>query len=220
MKRVFEITFILLLALSVCVSYAEAISLFDIFKIKQGNTLYEKGKYKEAEKKYTEVNSVKDQTQILPFNMGDALYKQNKFEESLKNFSKSLENASDYLSRIYYNMANSCYKMNKNDEAIKYYKESLRNDPNDMDAKYNLEFLLKKEEQNKKNKDKKDGKKQNDKKDKDKNNQDKTTQNDNKNSMNKQDEDNLMNMIKDEEKKAKEKVQPKVQFRNNNDKDW
>ena len=60
----------------------------------------------------------------------------------MKDFEKSLS-IEDILtqSKSYYNIGNSLYRMGKLPESILAYTQALKLNPNDEDAKYNLEFV-------------------------------------------------------------------------------
>lgn len=149
--------------------------------IREGNEKYKNEKYLTSEELYQKAINI-DTTKISfagNFNYGDALYKQEKFEQAEKIFTKLAENISDKkkLGKIYYNLGNSQLKQTiplakeqKLDEAVKKmessiesYKKSLRNNPKDKEAKYNFVYAkdvlkkLKKQQQQQKQ-DSKNGK--------------------------------------------------------------
>ena len=70
-----------------------------------------------------------------------ALYKQEKYEESLKYFSQGNDVES------LYNQGNALAKSGNIEEAIKKYEEVLKTNPQHEDAKFNLEYLKKQQEQ-------------------------------------------------------------------------
>lgn len=70
-----------------------------------------------------------------------ALYRQGQYEEALKYFSKNNDTES------LYNQGNALAKSGKIEEAIKKYEEVLKNNPQHEDAKFNLEYLKKQQEQ-------------------------------------------------------------------------
>jgi tetratricopeptide (TPR) repeat protein len=74
------------------------------------------------------------------FNLGAALFKQQKFDEAAQQFELLSNKSSDKmeLADVYYNLGNSRFAGGKLQEAIEAYKQSLRNNPADTAAKYNL----------------------------------------------------------------------------------
>ena len=113
-------------------------------KIIQGNRLYEEERYDEALNKYIDAQTQAPNSPVIKFNMGNAQYKKNKYEEALQEYESTLT-ADDVLlqSQTYYNMGNSLYRMGKLPESILMYKKALELNPEDEDAKYNLEFVRK-----------------------------------------------------------------------------
>jgi tetratricopeptide (TPR) repeat protein len=190
--------------------------------LRQGNRSFEKSKFADSEISYRKATDKNKNNPDAVFNTGDALYKQNKFEEAGKQF---LENASmneDPMkkSAALYNLGNSLLKSNKLEESIESYKGSLKMNPESPEAKYNLAYaqdLLKKQkeqQQQQQNKDKQDQKKDQNKKDQ------KDPKNDNKDEqknqdqqqqqeqqgMSKDDAERLLNALANEEKDVQEKV--------------
>jgi tetratricopeptide (TPR) repeat protein len=148
--------------------------------IRSGNKLYEKKQFSDAEIEYKKALSKKNNSKTASYNLGNALYKQDKFDEAINNYSSlasQTQNKED-ISKYYYNIGNSYLRQNKFEESIDAYKKSLLNNPKDMAAKYNLSLAQRmmkekpKQQQNKdKNKDQQN-KDKNDKKDKNDQNND------------------------------------------------
>lgn len=113
-------------------------------KIVEGNKLFQQEQYDAALNKYRDAQVNNPESPLLKFNIGDAEYKKNKYEEAIKNFEQSL-NTDDVIeqSKAYYNMGNSLYRLGKLPESIMAYKKALELNPDDKDAKYNLEFVRK-----------------------------------------------------------------------------
>ena len=74
-----------------------------------------------------------------------ALYRQGKYDEALIYYSKSNDETS------LYNQANSLAKSGKIDAAIKKYEDVLAINPKHDDAKFNLEYLKRQQQQQQKN---------------------------------------------------------------------
>jgi len=70
------------------------------------------------------------------------LYKQKKYEEAQEEYLMALSTEDAQLqSQIFYNVGNCQYRLDKLVESIDSYKKSLEINPDDIDAKYNLEFV-------------------------------------------------------------------------------
>lgn len=195
--------------------------------IRKGNREYEKDKFSESEISYRKAIDNNKQSPDAVFNVGDALYKQNKFEEAGKQFIENTNQSDDKVKKSagLYNLGNSLLKANKLEESINAYKSSLKMRPDNKEAKYNLSYaqdLLKlqqekqKQQQQQQNKDKqnqnKDKKKDQQDKNKDQqnnkdNNQDqKQQQQPQKQEISKDDAQRLLNALANDEKNVQEKV--------------
>jgi tetratricopeptide (TPR) repeat protein len=198
--------------------------------IRKGNREYDKSKYSDSEISYRKAIDKNKQSPDAVFNVGDALYKQDKFEEAGKQFVESTNENDDRIKKSagLYNLGNSLLKANKLQESIEAYKNSLKLRPDNREAKYNLSYaqdLLKlqqeqqkkqqqdkdKQDQNK-NKKKEDQKKDQNDKNKDqqkeqKDNQDqKQQQQPQKQEISKEDAQRLLNSLANDEKNVQEKV--------------
>jgi len=120
-------------------------------EIRQGNRLFIGEKFSESETAYRKALSGDPRSTVATFNLGDALYRQEKFEEALQQFeSISGREASKIdAARAWHNLGNANLKAGKIDESIEAYKEALRKNPVDLDTKYNLAYAqnLKKQQQ-------------------------------------------------------------------------
>lgn len=111
-------------------------------KVAEGNKLFAEEKYDEANTRYRDALIENPESPIIQFNIGGVEYKKRNFEEALKAYEKSVS-SDDILmqSRAYYNIGNTLYQLKKLPESIQFYKKALELNPNDDDAKYNLEYV-------------------------------------------------------------------------------
>jgi tetratricopeptide (TPR) repeat protein len=192
--------------------------------IRQGNREFQKEKYSESEISYRRALDKNKGSADAVFNTGDALYKQEKYEDAAKQFAESHRMNEDKEKKAgsMYNLGNSFLKSGKLKESIEAYKNSLRLDPGNMEAKYNLAFAqdrLKEQEQqqqqqqqqNQKNQDQeqdqdqnKDQEKEDDQKENE--NQDQQQPDEQQQSMSREDAERLLNAIANDEKEVQEKV--------------
>ncbi len=176
-------------------------------RVRQGNTEFSEGNYPDAEKEYRKALMEKPGYIKGTFNLGDAMYEQENYEESNKLFTEVVEREAtpDQKADAYYNLGNTFMKENKFQESIDAYKNSLRLEPDNSDAKYNLEYARKKlKEQQQQQQQNKDKNQDQDKKDQDKKDQDQKDQD-------KKDQD------KDKENKDQEKKDQDKKDQNNGD---
>jgi len=200
--------------------------------IRQGNKEYGKSNFAESEISYRKASDNSKKSPEAVFNIGDALYKQNKFEDAGKQYIENinLNEDRDKKSAGYYNLGNSLLQSKKIEESIEAYKNSLKLNPGSKEAKYNLAYaqdLLQqekeKQQQQQQNKDdKKDQDKEDNKKDQQKQddkNQDQQKDQNKKDEQDKQqqeqqqqqgiskdDAQRLLNSLANDEKNVQEKV--------------
>lgn len=145
-------------------------------KVQEGNKAFEEGAFDQAEIKYREaLKSSKLKHKATPqFNLGDALYKQERWQEARAAFEASLAEIEDPVDKAdaYHNLGNSLMKEEKLEDAIEAYKNALKNNPAAEDTRQNLAqalMLKKKQEQQKQDqkKDNKEDQKEDQKKDQD-----------------------------------------------------
>ena len=196
--------------------------------IRKGNKEYGKGKFVDSEISYRKAVDENKLSHDAVFNVGDALYKQSKFEEAGKQFVENTNQTDNRIKKSagLYNLGNSLLKANKLQESIEAYENSLKLRPDNMEAKYNLSYaqdLLKKqqEQQQKQQQDQNKNKKDQNKDKKDQNNKNKDQQKDqSKNQDQKQqqqkqpqqqeiskdDAQRLLNALANDEKNVEQKV--------------
>lgn len=111
-------------------------------KNRKGIEYYNEENYEEALGAYRDAQLEVPESAELHFNIADVLYKQKKYEEAQEEYLQALSTDDALLqSQIFYNVGNCQYRTNKLVEAIDSYKKSLEINPDDIDAKHNLEFV-------------------------------------------------------------------------------
>jgi tetratricopeptide (TPR) repeat protein len=171
------------------------------------------------------------------FNLGGALFKQDKLDEAKQSFEDIASSNVDakIRAKAYHNLGNTYFKQQKLKEAADAYKNALRLNPSDDETKYNLSEVLRmlKQQQNQQkekgdNNDKKDDKnddKQDDKKDNkkdDKQNQDNKEQQQQEQKISPEDARRMLEAIQKNEKDVQQKVleQQAKQAKVKVDKNW
>lgn len=205
--------------------------------IKEGNELFENKKYPEAAKSYQQALKKSKDSYKATFNLGDAYYKQGKFEDAAQQFQALTHRATskDTLSKAYHNLGNALLQSKKYEESINAYKNALKSNPADEDTRYNLAYaqqmLKQQQQQQQQNKDK--DKKDKDKKDKDKKEQDKKDKEDKKkeekkkqkqqqpDQISKEDAQRLLDALQNDEKNVQNKAKKGKQgIKVKIEKDW
>lgn len=139
-------------------------------EIIKGNEAYKKNNYDAAENSYRDALKIADNNSTASYNLGNALYRKDNTDEAVEAFDNTLKNSSDNVTKesAYYNKGVAYQKAKKLPECINAYENALMLNPQDEDARQNLQRALKeqkeKDKQDQKNKNqqpKKDQKKQN-----------------------------------------------------------
>ncbi len=101
--------------------------------INDGVELYNEQKFADAEVNFKKGSEKNPENFEAKFNLGDAYYKQQRYDEAMKSFQSAFVDAKDDLekSKLYYNIGNSLLKSQKIKESIGAYKEALKLNPND-----------------------------------------------------------------------------------------
>jgi Ca-activated chloride channel homolog len=164
---------------------------------RSGNKEYQKENYTDAETNYKKALDIRNNMPEATFNLGDAVYKQKRYEDAQKQFQLSAQTNSDpaVKAKAYHNLGNSFLEQKKWEDAIKAYKSALKINPGDQETKYNLAYanaMLQKNGGGGQKNQKQDQKDQQDKKDQQK--QDQKNQSDqNKDQQQKQQQDQQAN---------------------------
>ena len=174
----------------------------------KANQEYAQDKFVDAEANYRISHSKFPKRTVAPYNLGNAIYKQNQIQEAKFAYAKAIENTKSRAQKykVFHNLGNVFMKEKDYSAAVEAYKNALRNNPSDEETRYNYALakkLLKenppKEDKNKdKNKDKDKDKKDDKKKDGDKDKKD-----------NKGDKDKKDAKDKPSDKEEKNKDNPK-----------
>ena len=117
--------------------------------VNDGNKSFGKRNYTDAEVAYKKALEKDPKSKEAQFNLGDAYYKQERHDEAGRQFNNSaIAMGSDVdRAKAYYNLGNSFFKSNKVKESIEAYKQSLRLNPDDDEARYNLEVARKRSQE-------------------------------------------------------------------------
>ncbi len=182
----------------------------------KANDEYAQKKFVEAEANYRISHSKFPKRTVAPYNLGNAIYKQNQTAEAKFAYATALKSTKSRVQKhkVYHNLGNVFMKEKNYSNAVEAYKNALRNKPSDEETRYNYALAKQKLKENPpkddKNKDKnkdKDKDKKDDKKDgeKDKKDQDKK---DDKKDGDKDKKDNKGDQDKKDEK-PKDEGKPK-----------
>lgn len=200
--------------------------------LREGNDAYKKQHFKQADSLYRKGLKVDSTSIKAKFNLGDALYKQNKMEEASDYFKKLAENPSSdeqLKAESFHNLGNCYLKQNKLEESIDAYKKSLKINPNDEDTRYNLAYAQKKlkqqqqeqqqqQQQNQNQDQNQDEQQQQQQQNQDQNQQQQQQQQ----GMTKEDAQRILDALRNDEKRTQDKVNKNKNSGggSSKDKDW
>lgn len=129
----------------------------------KGNEHFKNKRYESALDAYRKAQIRKPDQPETRYNLGTTLYQMDQFQEAEANLNQALQNAptKELKARAWYNFGNTQYRLGQFDKAIEAYQKTLELNPEDKDAKYNLELLQKKKglfenKQNQRDREKKD----------------------------------------------------------------
>jgi Ca-activated chloride channel family protein len=126
---------------------------------REGNRHYAEGRYEDAVGKYNEALVDDPDSPLLRFNLGVATYQTKKWADAAKAFEQVPTSDADAAraARVAYNLGNARYRLGEEaaasdplsalrlwGEALVAYRRALGAEPDDVDAKFNHEFVERK----------------------------------------------------------------------------
>ena len=105
----------------------------------EGNSLVNEN-FIEAEKKYRLAVSAKQNNAAGSYNLGNAYYKSELYDEAMLRHLEAVNNSGSKLEKhkAYHNIGNTLMQKKRCKEAVSAYKNALRNNPSDDESRYNL----------------------------------------------------------------------------------
>jgi hypothetical protein len=221
-----KISVILLLAFAVSNVYSQKVP--ERNDIRNGNKLYNQNNYTDAETAYRRGLQKNQESKNAKYNLANAIYRQERYEDAAKLYKELVKTQIDSVqpTQACHNLGNAMLKQaikDKEDqgqhvaanqeqlkESIDAYKKALKLNPDDMETKSNLAYAQKllaknggggggnnNQQQQNQNDDSKQNNDQQDNNDKNENRQQE---------MNKQDIERMLDAVRAQEEKTKEKV--------------
>jgi Ca-activated chloride channel family protein len=137
MKRAnFLVLILLLLALAGCGQSPERL-------LAQGNEAFESQSYDEAWGHYDAAQQAEPGWTKAIYNAANTRYRQGVFDQAQQLLQQVVGLATEELAQQgFFNLGNSFFQVDQWDTAVEAYKNALRLDPDDQEAKYNLELAL------------------------------------------------------------------------------
>ncbi len=198
--------------------------------IRKGNKLYKEKQFDQSMLQYQKAIEKSPDDPTSNYNLGNVQFRKNSYEDAAKSYQSTIDHSTDnsIKENASYNQGVALIKQKKLEESINAWKNSLKINPNDLDARENLQKAM----QELKSKtpppppQKKDDKKDQNKKDQDKKqdpqkNKDQQQQQQPQSKLTKKQVDQLLKALQQRENEAQEKMnQNKVKSLSQPDKDW
>ena len=114
----------------------------------RGNQSFEKGDFDDASYHYLKTLQGKSEDFRAQYNLGNTLYKKNKYSDAVSTYQKALKNAKtkEQKTATLYNLGNAYFKNKQQKEAVDSYKQALKLDPNNQTILKNLQIALQKKD--------------------------------------------------------------------------
>jgi tetratricopeptide (TPR) repeat protein len=118
-------------------------------KVDEGNRLYDAEQYTDAEISYRRALESEPGMTEGTFNMGNATYRQERWDEAMENYRSIASSAEseEVRAKAWHNLGNAHVQKQELDKAVDAYKQALRLNPNDLDTKYNLAWAKREQQQ-------------------------------------------------------------------------
>ena len=111
--------------------------------VRHGNREYKKDNFAESEVDYRRGLEKNNQSYEAHYNLGNSLFRQNKYPEAAEEFVKAAQfvdakKDKQKAAQTYHNLGNSLFAQQQYEKAITAYQQSLRANPKDNDTRYNM----------------------------------------------------------------------------------
>jgi len=112
--------------------------------VRLGNAAFRQQQYSDALEQYQIAETEIPESPELDYNIAGVLHHQEKYEEAIDKYNRALSSQDVSLhTRALFNLGNTYYRMGDFPNAITYFQKALEADPDDLDAKFNLELARK-----------------------------------------------------------------------------
>ncbi|MFB9120768.1 tetratricopeptide repeat protein [Bergeyella porcorum] len=118
--------------------------------IHKGNQQYEKGNFERSVSHFMDAATKNPKDFVAHYNLGNALYKQKKYEEAASEYEKAAQLASTKEHKVaaLYNQGNVYMQTQNANKAAQLYKQALKQDPYNETIRKNYEIAKLKEKEN------------------------------------------------------------------------
>jgi len=110
---------------------------------RRGNRLYREGRFDDALTEYRGAQVLAPELSVLAFNAGNALFRKGALPDAIREYGNAaLSDDNLVSSSALYNAGNAFLQAGQIDTAVEAFKGALKLNPDDQDAKHNLEVAL------------------------------------------------------------------------------
>ena len=204
--------------------------------VRKGNRSYGKENYTESEVHYRRGLDKNSDSFESHFNLGDALFRQEKYPEALEQYveaEKCLKVAEDLreeklnsrLADTYHNIGNACYAQQQYDQAVAAYQQSLRHNPKDDETRYNLvkamqQLKRQQQQQNQQNQQQQQQQQQEQQEDQQQQQNQQQEQQQDEQQMDKETAEQILQALEQDEQETQEKMQRQQGKKRRLEKEW
>ena len=183
---------------------------------RKGNRFYRDGRFDEALTEYRGAQVLAPELAALALNAGNALFRKGELPDAIREYGNAaLSDDAVMSSAALYNAGNAFLQAGQMDTAVEAFKGALKLNPDDQDAKHNLEVALKLlEQQQEQQQDQQDGEDQENENQEDQNEQDQDKQ-----EQQEQDGEDEQNQDQDEQDQEDQEQNQQDQEQNQQDQD-
>ena len=195
--------------------------------VRRGNRHYHKQNFTEAEIDYRRAIDTNKDSYEAHYNLGDALFKQDKYAEAQEEFEKAahmLDKKSDKerTAKVMHNLGNCAFAQQQYGQAVAAYQESLRANPKDNDTRYNLVKSLQMLEQQQQQQDKQQQQQQQEQQEQQQQQQqqEQQQQEQNEEQMDQETAEQILQALEQDEQETQEKMQRQQGKKRRVEKEW
>lgn len=112
--------------------------------IRKGNLYYKEKQIDQSKKEYQKAIELAPQNPTAQYNLGNAEFRKEEFEDAVKSYDESIHHNEDKNAQEkgMYNKGVALIKQKKLEESIASWKDALKIDPQDSEARENLQKAL------------------------------------------------------------------------------
>lgn len=203
--------------------------------VRHGNREYKKDNFAESEVDYRRGLEKNNQSYEAHYNLGNSLFRQNKYPEAAEEFVKAgqfidAKKDKQKAAQTYHNLGNSLFAQQQYEKAITAYQQSLRANPKDNDTRYNMVKAMQllqqqQQQQNQQNQNQQQNQDQQQEQNQDQQNQDQQQQEQQQQQQDEQQMDQetaeqILQALEQDEQETQEKLQRQQGSKRRVEKEW